>query len=76
MRRMNIKILKKHIDALGNKGVEKFIIKTDLSRSSVEKLISGSMCNPTLETITKLCLATGFEFEELFPFVDSEEKAA
>lgn len=76
MRKLDLKTFIKHIDSLGSKGVEKLAIKTDLSASYLDKLKRGVITNPTLETINKLCLATELSFDELFPFVDGEGKAA
>jgi len=72
MRKLNANLLKKYIESLGNKGMERMVIKSDLSQSLLDKLIRRVTKNPTLETITKLCLATGFSFEELFPLLVSE----
>ncbi len=75
MRKLNAKLLNKYIESLGNKGMEKLVIKSDISQSSLDKLLRGVTNNPTLETINKLCLATGLSFDELFPFLAEEEAA-
>lgn len=76
MRKINVIILNKYIESLGNKGIEKLAIKSDLSVSYLDKLRKGIISNPTLDTINKLCSATGFEFEKLFPTVGAESEAA
>tara|TARA_R110000868_G_C10610404_1_gene741351 strand:- start:137 stop:364 length:228 start_codon:yes stop_codon:yes gene_type:complete len=75
MRKINTKLLSAHIESLGKKGMEKLVIKSDISQSLLDKLLRGVTKNPTLETINKLCLATGLSFYDLFPLDDEDEAA-
>ena len=76
MRNINVKLLNKYIDSLGTRGIEKLAIDSGLSVSLVEKLARGTVSNPTLSTICKICEATGLDFNQLFPLVGSKTEEA
>lgn len=75
MRELNTKLLQNYIESQGKKGLVKLAANADLSPSTISKMLDGTYKNPTLDTIAKLCRATGIEFEKLFPDVSNHEAA-
>ena len=75
MRNLNRQLLSSYVTIKGNLGREILAVESRMSFVKIDRLLKGTRKATDLE-MDALCRATGYELDQLFPLINSDEKSA